>query len=404
LVYCQVRDEYVNGTTKLVNTPYSESGPGETDFNHCPTPTNAGPCRIYDAHFLGDENPAGEDKRAARIRQAWEFRQFYKYPVWSGAWNYGAWDTSWSTAAVARVTRMLKDASIPGTYLMFNSSQTSIYDDVGSDRDNDSISDEWTRPDYPPIITAGNPVVWNRHAPVWTNSFHPEADAYVRANQPNDVAGETSLLQVRTLNGSFERTAYLKFNLARLQPGPILSATLKVKSRTQAPGDTIQVRLAANNNWTERAMAYSNRPPVGSAVFDSKVVSSTNTWYEFNVSAAITNNGIFTLALTSTNNSLTEFFSRDQAAPDWLAGPDLIVTVDRTNYHRLQGPVPIGGGNCQFAMQGNANTGYVLEHTASLNPGNWQPIQTNQVSTGGNVLFTNSMARPTDYFRVRLLP
>ncbi len=78
LVYCQVHDEYVSGTARIENTAYSDAGPGETDFIHCAIPTNAGPYRIYDSHFLGDESPAGEDKRTAKIRQAWEFRQFYK--------------------------------------------------------------------------------------------------------------------------------------------------------------------------------------------------------------------------------------------------------------------------------------------------------------------------------------
>jgi hypothetical protein len=404
LVYAQVHDEYMNGATKVVKTPYSDSGPGETDFIHFATPTNAGPYRIYDSHFLGDETPSGEDKRAAKIRQAWEFRQYHKYPVWSGAWNYGAWNTSWSTAAVARVTQMLKDANIPGTYLMFNSSQTSIYDPVGSDRDNDSISDEWTQPAYPPIITARNPIVWNSHTPYWTNSFHPQSDSYVKANTPTDAPGETAGLQVRQLGGSFERTTYLKFNLARQQPGTVLSAILKIKSRTLVPGDTIQARLAAHSEWDERSLNYNTRPAVGSTVFDSKVVNTTNTWYEFDVTAAITNNGIYTLALTTPQNNLTEFFSRDQGDPDWLAGPDLIVVVDSSGYRQLKTPIALGGGNYQFSLRGTPGENYALEHTTNLPSVNWQPLMTNQVGLNGQVLFTNTPATPADYFRARLVP
>lgn len=379
LVYYRANDEYMDGATKVKNTPYSDAGPGETDFNHCQIPTNAGPYRIYDFHVLGDESPDGEDKRTARIRQAWEFRRAYGYPVWSGAWNYGAWDTSWSTAAVARVTQKMKDADMPGTYLMFNSSLTSIYDTPATDRNTNGIYNEWSQPDYPPIITARNPIRWNSRAVLPTNSFHAQQDAYVKANLPGEVNGENAYLLVKS--GSTARNAYLKFNLARQPYGTITSATLKLRAYA-APGDTIQVSLAAHSNWDERNLVFSNAPAIGSTIIDSHAVGSSNTWYEFNVTAAVTNDGIYTFVLTSTGTGLTEFYSRDA---DWLSGPDLIVVSDLswTNSLGLES-VSATESNVTLNFSGPAGlVSTVQRATNLLAPITWLAISTNTFGTNG---------------------
>jgi len=390
LVYYRAHHEYMDGTNKVKNTPYSDAGPGETDFNHCAIPTNAGPYRIYDFHVLGDESLDGEDKRTACIRQAWEFRQFSKYPVWSGAWNYGAWDTAWDTGAVARVTQKLKDANIAGTYLMFNASLTSLYDSFDSDRNNNGIHNEWTQPDYPPIITARNPIVWNSNTLYPINSFHAQSDAYVKANLPGEVNGEGNYLLVKDLGGGMARSAFLKFNLVRQPFGPVSSAILKVRAY-MAPGDTIQVRLAAHSNWDERNLAFSNAPAFGSVVCDSQVIGSSNTWYEFNVTTAITNNGTYTFVLTSTGTGLTAFYSRDA---DWLSGPDLIVTTDLSWTNTIGMSVASATDtNVTLTLTGPAGLpGNVPRATNLLAPVAWVNINTNRFGTNGQFAFADNFA------------
>ena len=50
---------------------------------------------------------------------------------------------------------------------------------------------------------------------------------------------------------------------------------------------------------------------------------------ELNITAAITNNGTYNPVLTTSENNLTQLYSRDQANPDWLLGPDLVVVTAR---------------------------------------------------------------------------
>jgi hypothetical protein len=154
-------------------------------------------------------------------------------------------------------------------------------------------------------------------------------------------------------------------------------------------------------------MAFTNRPAVGSTVFDSKVVGSTNTWYEFNVTAAITNNGIYTFALTTDDNNLTEFYSRDQGTPDWLSGPDLIVTsapiYSQTNL--IQSIVDLGAGAFQLTFQGTPGAEYYLVASADLAAPmtTWSPVigSTNTApAPGGRWSFTVNAGAP-HYYRLR---
>jgi hypothetical protein len=361
LVYHRMHDEVMNGTTREEHTPFSETGPGKYDFNHMSLPTNHNGYLLFDVHFLGDEDTAGngEGKRDERLRHAWEFREVTGYPVWSGAWNWGAWDTAWSTTEVTELVQLMKDKGIPGTYLMFNSSNTSIYDGNGTDRDGDTVYNEWTKPEYLPIVPARNPIFWQKNQIHPVTMYAPVHDGTADSTGGLIDAEGGKDMQVDA-NGT--KVAYVKFDVCRLPAGSITGAKLRFKVRT-ANNDTISVHLADSNNWDESdadgnsvpGLDWASAPSYGSAL-DSVVVNTADpattldsavndndwidpnaythgSWYEVDVSSAITSTGVYTFAFTGSNNMLTEIYTRDTdgtigTTGIWKYYPRLEVTVN----------------------------------------------------------------------------
>lgn len=361
LVYYQIHDERMEGATRLDDTPFSETGPGATDFNHMALPTNHNGYLLFDVHFLGSEDSEGngEGKRDERLRHAWEFREATGYPVWSGAWNWGAWDTAWDTNEVAELVQLMKDKGIPGTYLMFNSSNTSIYDGNGNDNDNDGIYNEWTQPEYVPIVTSRNPIFWQKDQVHPITMYAPQHDGTADSRSPDTVvdAEGTKDMQIDEDN----RVSYLKFNVCRLPDGEVAYAKLRIKARRES-GDTISVHLADHSNWDESdsdansvsGLDWNSAPSYG-AVLDSVLVNvadseialdttlndgdwldpqtySHGSWYELDVSSAVTGPGTYSFALVGANGALTKFYSRDcdgfiGTIGTWKYYPRLEVTV-----------------------------------------------------------------------------
>lgn len=327
LVYLQMQDVLVRTDgTKYRQTPFSNAGPGETDFNHMVIPANAGSNIIIDFHVLGTEDAAGTDKRFALMRQASEFRAATGLPVWSGAWNWGAWNTALDNSETTKIADEMQRLGLPGTYLMFNSSNTSVFDGASVDKDGDGNFNEWTRPEVADLAATRNPIFWQKRATHAVTAYHPSADAYVKLNLPDDnTTGEVFELQVRSPN----RRSFLRFNVNRLPAGTVTSAKLRLRTTPQcALNAPVSVFTAANTAWTERDLSWNTAPSLGATALDTRTVTATEAWIELDVTSALTGNGTYTFALATDRLDLLRFYSRDcDSDPTWLSAPDLVVTV-----------------------------------------------------------------------------
>ena len=396
IIYHRQQDEYMSGSSKFENEPFSETGPGSTDFNMAHLPTNHNGYLLFDVHFLGDEDPStgnGEGKRDERMRQTWEFRETTGYPVWSGAWNYGAWDTTWSTTEVTELVDLMKQLGIPGTYLMFNSSNTSIYDGNGTDQDGDGNYNEWTQPDYRDIVTARNPIFWQKDEVHAKTMYAPEEDGYTDTANDGNVDLENKEFSIDS-NGIKE--AYLKFRVCRLPDGTVTGAKLRFKVRDlNNSSDTISVHLADHSNWDESdnaerdvdptsnpALDLASAPSYGPALDNVTVTAeddgssldtalndhdwldplaySDDSWYELDVSSAITGPGTYTFVLTGSSKSRTDIWSRDcdgtvGVVGTWKYYPRLEVTV---NPSAAANHAPVWSGNPLVKSDAVTNVAY----------------------------------------------
>ena len=161
------------------------------------------------------------------------------------------------------------------------------------------------------MLVRAEPAVASSHS-----EFTPIADSYVQSSNPGSNYG--TLTTVRT-DASPERNAYLKFEVQG--EGDCLSAVLRVF--TESNNTTgFEVRTVTDSTWDESNLTYNNAPPLGPVIATSGPVSA-GTFADVDVSAAVSGDGLVTLALTSVSSTSTSYSSREGAnAPTlFIPGP-----------------------------------------------------------------------------------
>jgi hypothetical protein len=140
-----------------------------------------------------------------------------------------------------------------------------------------------------------------------TFTFTPIADSYVNETSPTiNYGSQTSL---RT-DGSPIIRSYLRFNVQGLS-GNVTRATLRVFANT-ASSAGCSANGVSNNTWTESAINYNNAPPVGSALGSSGPFGA-GVWINIDVTAYVTGNGTYNLALTPLGSTAISFASRQSS-------------------------------------------------------------------------------------------
>jgi glucose/arabinose dehydrogenase/PKD repeat protein len=152
-------------------------------------------------------------------------------------------------------------------------------------------------------------------APGVTFTFIPIADSYVNETSPTTNYG--SVIALRT-DGSPIVRSYLRFNVQGLS-GSVTRVTLRVFANT-ASSAGCSANGVSDNTWAESTLNYNNAPPVGSALSSSGSFSA-GVWISLDVTAYITGNGTYNLALTPLGTTAISFASRESGAN----APQLIV-------------------------------------------------------------------------------
>ncbi|WP_248763456.1 Ig-like domain-containing protein [Pseudarthrobacter sp. SSS035] len=135
---------------------------------------------------------------------------------------------------------------------------------------------------------AGNPLATDR---TWTFTTAPAgggtpetvtltatADSYVSSAAPGTNNGTSTLLGV---DNSPAEVTYLKFDLSAYAGRTIQSATLQLRSAGSGSTGTQNIKLVADDNWTETGITYSGtpiRPTLGTSI-GTLGPTTTNTTY-----------------------------------------------------------------------------------------------------------------------------
>ncbi|MBI4788604.1 MAG: hypothetical protein HY782_16350 [Chloroflexi bacterium] len=145
------------------------------------------------------------------------------------------------------------------------------------------------------------------------------ADTWVSQANPTTIYGSGDSLRV---DGSPDSHAYLRFTVQGLT-GKVTKATLRVYANN-ASETGYSVRSVSDNTWSEGATKYSNAPAVSVTEIGWSGALTAGTWTTVDVTALITGNGTFNLALVAAGRGGMSLASRESGA----RAPQLVITVN----------------------------------------------------------------------------
>ena len=150
--------------------------------------------------------------------------------------------------------------------------------------------------------------------------FHPVADAYVISTYPDNNFGTKTYLYV---DHSPDIRSYLRFEVSGLNTDDYQNARLRIYARSHN-STGVTVSLVPDNNWDEKTITFNNSPAIGETINLSKKYKS-RTWIEVDLSNVISGEGIYTLAITTTSDTNTNFASREseRRAPQLVFSNDI---------------------------------------------------------------------------------
>jgi PKD repeat protein len=161
--------------------------------------------------------------------------------------------------------------------------------------------------------------------------FNAEADSYVRSSSPTQNYGTKKELRVR--GGSTTIRSYLRFTVTGLSGPPVTAKVRLTVVEGSVNGGTVYP--VSVTSWTESGsggITWSNAPPVGSPTLASAGAVSTGAVLELDLGGIITDNGTYSVAITSTSSDPVDFSSREGNAPPQLvlvtqASPDPVISA-----------------------------------------------------------------------------
>jgi hypothetical protein len=140
-------------------------------------------------------------------------------------------------------------------------------------------------------------------------------DSYVNASSPTVNTGTSTQLRV---DGSPLVTSYLRFTVQGLS-GTVRRATLRVFANSRANSGCV-ANMVSNNTWTETGINYNNAPPL-SGTLGSSGSFGAGVWITMDVTAYITGDGTYTIAVTTPGSTAVSLASREAGAN----APQLII-------------------------------------------------------------------------------
>ncbi len=246
-----------------------------------------------------------------------------------------------------------------------------------------------------------------------TITLIPTDDSFVRSNRPTRIYGHAHELRVRETS-SADHFTMLKFSVFGTG-GTIQSATLKllVIDESVEGGAIYSISnhfLGTNTSWNEQELHFENAPTVEGSPFDSKGPVDLGAVVEFDVTDAMSGDGVYSFAIANNSSDLANYSSKEGAQPptliiETLAGGSSGPFI--TSFHPESGPV----GSVITIVGGNFNA--VSEVSFNDEPGSFTVESTNELhatvpsgaSTGKITVTTDEgTATSADDFEVLVPP
>jgi Domain of unknown function (DUF1929)/Carboxypeptidase regulatory-like domain/Glyoxal oxidase N-terminus/IPT/TIG domain len=144
----------------------------------------------------------------------------------------------------------------------------------------------------------------------------PLADTYTSSTAPTQNFGAS--MDVRSVTGTgtnLKSDAFFQFNITGLTR-PTQSAKLRLYV-TNASNQGVALYSVANSYkdtatpWLELGLNYSNAPAISGTPLSSVGMAAINTWVEFDVTAAISGNGVYSFGLRAPSTNDVRYSSKE---------------------------------------------------------------------------------------------
>jgi cysteine-rich repeat protein len=153
--------------------------------------------------------------------------------------------------------------------------------------------------------------------------FAVEADTHTDFDQPAMNFGDQLNLRV---DGRPGRRVYLRFDVSGITDLPIQSAVVRMQTTSESPSSSDQggdIHLVSDNGWDELTLTHDNRPLIDGPLLDSVGAVGLSETVDFDVTAALTSDGLYTFGIEAASNNMAIYHSREGIGNI----PELIVTI-----------------------------------------------------------------------------
>ena len=172
---------------------------------------------------------------------------------------------------------------------------------------------------------AGNPSLPSETVSVTTPgpttlTLAPDADAFVRSDQPSSNFGSATRLSV---DASPTEQILLKFTVSGIGSGTVASAKLRLYDVNSSPvGGTFYE--VPDDSWVENKVTWDTAPLADQTPIASLGDVTTNTWYEVDLTSIVTGDGTYSFRITSTSSNGADYTSKEGTAG---FGPQLVAAL-----------------------------------------------------------------------------
>jgi hypothetical protein len=150
------------------------------------------------------------------------------------------------------------------------------------------------------------------------------ADSYVTSASPTTNFGTNTLLGVD--NSPVEAT-YLKFDLTPYAGRTLESATLQLRSAGSGSTGTQNVRVVADDSWTETTITDGNNPALGTTSIGTLGPTTTNTNYNITLTPTAVGVELGQQLSLGLNSSSSEGLDLNSRAAGSTAAPKLVLSL-----------------------------------------------------------------------------
>ncbi|MFJ2082605.1 DNRLRE domain-containing protein [Micromonospora chokoriensis] len=211
-------------------------------------------------------------------------------------------------------------------------------------------------------------------------TFTPVADTYVQSDTASTNYGTSTQIVV---DNSPVRRSFLRFTVSGVS-GTVTSAKLRLRTISGNSGSDAggTFRQMSNTTWSETGTTWNNQPTIDGATLGTVGAVSGNTWYEVDVTAAVTGNGTYSFGATSASGDGAYYDTRESGAD----APQLVVTTGTTTPPSGD-PVFVGAGDIADSGSGDSATAALLD-----------TISGTVFTTGDNVYDSGTASQFSNYY------